>query len=144
MTTPMLSVWQPWASLLTLGIKSIETRCDPAPEALVGRRIALHASSTPSKDQVFRWVEWKYPEAVERLKAAGLDWPELPRGVVLATATLAETRKTDWRDWPKTMSPVEDFWGWCFEDIRPLDAPIAFAAEAGLHEVELEIPGLES
>lgn len=138
MRIAVLSVWQPWASLMALGIKTIETRCDPAPAELVGQRIAIHASQSDSKRHVYEWVRSRYPEAVAQLEAAGLDTAAMPRGVVLATARLVETRKTDWRDWPQTMSPVEDFWGWVLDDIRLLPEPIAAAGEAGLFEIEME------
>ena len=113
MKMPVLSIWQPWASLIAHGIKTIETRNDPAPQELIGQRIAVHASVTDSKGHVYNWLRWKYPEAMDVILEGG-QYEDLPRGYVLATAVLSETRKTDWRDWPQTMSPVEDFWGWVF------------------------------
>jgi hypothetical protein len=41
---PVLSLYQPWASLVALGIKTIETRSWPAPKTVIGRRIAIHAA----------------------------------------------------------------------------------------------------
>ena len=41
-----ISLWQPWASLIAIGAKSIETRSWPAPRALIGDRIAIHAAKT--------------------------------------------------------------------------------------------------
>lgn len=42
---PVLTLWQPWASLVAVGVKSIETRSWAAPESLVGGRIAIHAAA---------------------------------------------------------------------------------------------------
>ena len=42
---PALTLWQPWASLIAIGAKSIETRSWPAPAGLVGERIAIHAAA---------------------------------------------------------------------------------------------------
>lgn len=39
-----LTLWQPWASLIALGVKTIETRSWAAPKSLIGQRIAIHAS----------------------------------------------------------------------------------------------------
>jgi hypothetical protein len=41
---PVLSLWQPWASLVALGVKAIETRSWCAPKSMFGRTIAIHAT----------------------------------------------------------------------------------------------------
>ena len=38
-----ITLHQPWASLIALGLKTVETRSWPAPARLVGQRIAVHA-----------------------------------------------------------------------------------------------------
>lgn len=134
----VLSIWQPWASLIAAGIKTIETRTEPPPEELLGTRIAIHASNKTSKEHVYRWIHKQYPEAMDQVLGGG-DYDSLPKSCVLATATLKEARKTDWRDWPQTMSPVEDFWGWILEDIQVLETPIPLDREAGLSEAELDL-----
>lgn len=40
-----ISLWQPWASLVAVGVKTIETRSWPAPKALIGERLAIHATA---------------------------------------------------------------------------------------------------
>jgi hypothetical protein len=137
MKIPVLSIWQPWASLIANGLKTIETRTEPAPAELLGKRIAIHASVSDSKRHVYEWIRSKYPTEMAQV-LNGKEFEDLPRGQVLAFATLIETRKTDWRDWPKTMSPVEDFWGWVLADIEILESPIPLNIEAGLTEAELD------
>jgi len=39
-----ISLWQPWACLVAFGAKGYETRSWPAPESLIGQRIAIHAA----------------------------------------------------------------------------------------------------
>jgi len=39
-----ISLWQPWATLIVMGAKRVETRSWKPPEALIGKRIAIHAS----------------------------------------------------------------------------------------------------
>lgn len=40
-----LTVWQPWASMIVLGLKPYEFRGWPAPASLHGQRIAIHAGA---------------------------------------------------------------------------------------------------
>lgn len=40
-----ITIWQPWASLIMAGFKPYEFRGWPAPKALVGQRIVIHAGS---------------------------------------------------------------------------------------------------
>lgn len=44
-TTPALTIWQPWASLIIAGAKPYEFRGWAAPRALHGRRIGIHAGA---------------------------------------------------------------------------------------------------
>jgi len=39
-----ISLWQPWASLIAVGVKPYETRDWAPPAALIGQRIAIHAA----------------------------------------------------------------------------------------------------
>lgn len=41
-----LPLWQPWASLVAVGAKRVETRHWPAPTYILGQRIAIHATKT--------------------------------------------------------------------------------------------------
>ena len=109
-----ITLWQPWASLVALQIKTIETRSWPAPKALIGQRIAIHASKKqPGWCEIGEYgVEpWFYnvrhvedcyceegevtPECARRspsrplLSKSGAMVSLLPLGAVVATATLA-------------------------------------------------------
>jgi hypothetical protein len=44
---PMLTLWEPWATLIAVGAKTIETRSWAAPPGLIGERIGIHAGRTP-------------------------------------------------------------------------------------------------
>lgn len=73
---PALTLWQPWASLIAIGVKRYETRSWPAPERLIGQRIAIHAAKRPVAPDNREWAR--------RYGAA-----DLPLGAVLCTATIA-------------------------------------------------------
>lgn len=137
MKIPVISLWQPWASLVARGVKSIETRHEPAPAELVGRRVAIYAAAKDSRPQVYQWLARCHGKELERA-LAGRGWEELPRGCVLAVATLKETRPADFRDLPETLSPVEDFYAWVLSEIELLPTPLEFAAPgSGPFEVEI-------
>ena len=78
-----ITLRHPWASLIALGIKTVETRSWPAPARLVGQTIAIHAGR--------RMVRQPGVRIEPELRASlGADWYRaIPAGAVLATATLA-------------------------------------------------------
>jgi hypothetical protein len=39
-----ISLWQPWASLIMLGAKRVETRPWKPPDAVIGQRVLIHAA----------------------------------------------------------------------------------------------------
>ena len=89
-----LTLWQPWASAVAVGLKSIETRSWPAPASLIGERLAIHAAARTygvnhELAEVARsWglEAWRRLGG-ERCESAGRYG--LPVGAVLATARLA-------------------------------------------------------
>ena len=84
-----ITLHQPWASLIALGIKTVETRSWPAPERLLGQTIAIHAGKRVARDPGVA-VE---NEMRVRL---GKDWRRtIPAGAVLATAVLAGMARVD-------------------------------------------------
>lgn len=42
---PVISLWQPWASLIFARVKIHETRSKPAPAKYIGQRIGIHATA---------------------------------------------------------------------------------------------------
>ena len=87
-----ITLHQPWASLTTLGIKTVETRSWPAPSRLVGQTIAIHAGKRAVRQP---------GSAIERamLDHVGGDWRNIiPAGAVLATATLAGMAQVEYVD----------------------------------------------
>ena len=57
---PAITLWQPWASLIAKGYKTIETRTHGRFKRLRGRRIAIHAGK---KIDIVAWnrLEHKWP-----------------------------------------------------------------------------------
>ena len=79
---PAITLHQPWASLISLGYKTCETRSWRPPRDLVSKRIAIHAGAT---------LPPLVPQAVEDVLSdrIGPLWRgALPRQAVVATAEL--------------------------------------------------------
>lgn len=94
-----LTLWQPWASLVAGGVKTIETRSWPAPSAAVGQRLAIHAAvrAPAIRTKVGAWTVFRaHGVGPLTLGRSGNVTPEgqpsaleLPVGAVIATARLA-------------------------------------------------------
>ena len=90
-----LTLWEPWASAIACGIKTIETRSWRAPASLVGQRIAIHSArrSFGINSETAEVVRALPLDAYRTLGAYTKCDPEdgtyYPRGLVLCTATLA-------------------------------------------------------
>ena len=87
-----ITLHQPWASLIALGLKTVETRSWPAPARLMGQRIAVHAGKRLVRQP---------GERIERelLAQWGENWRGIiPIGAVVATATLAGMAQVEYMD----------------------------------------------
>lgn len=84
-----ISLWEPWATAIREGLKTIETRSWAPPTALLGQRIAVGATRHVERKGCPRgWTILKRPSGLLRLvgSTAGYD---LSPGCVVATAVLA-------------------------------------------------------
>lgn len=103
----MLTIWQPWASLVIAGAKPFEFRSHPAPSTIVDQRIVIHAGKTRVPEHELRDLikilnhgltngeggpeTCLFAErAMPVIEAALRD--ELPRGCGLGTAIVGESR----------------------------------------------------
>ena len=87
-----ITLHQPWATLIALGLKSVETRSWPAPERLLGRAIAVHAGRRVVRRPGHR-IERELRDRV------GRDWSRaIPAGAVVATAVLAGMTRVKYVD----------------------------------------------
>lgn len=84
-----LTIMQPYASLIAVESKRIETRCWPAPSWMVGQRIAIHAGKGDDYWPLARTEPFRthIAAALEAGTLATVDG-EMPIGCVVATAIL--------------------------------------------------------
>jgi len=142
-----ITVWQPWASLIALGAKPYEFRGWPAPRALIGQRIAIHAGARKVQRAEVRALvirlrgskPWDSAlladEALPLLDALLLNPGRAPLSSVVATAVLFECRRANdiAREFgaPQNDSARDEHfnWAWRLADAQPLE-PVAPARGA--------------
>lgn len=75
-----ISLWQPWASLVVLGEKRIETRGRRAPSTIIGQTIAIHAARERSELALIGTSPFR-----EALGRHGIGAANLPLGALVGT-----------------------------------------------------------
>jgi activating signal cointegrator 1 len=140
-----LQLWQPWASLVAIGAKRIETRHWPAPPELIGQRITIHATKRTSE----LWLCAEHPFREYHLAA-----DRLPLGAIVATAVLARCAPmtVDGIARLNEVSPHEFAFGsyavgrfaWVLRDVEPVVPAIPFkGAQVKFLDVPDELLGRE-
>jgi hypothetical protein len=143
-----LTLTQPWATLVAIGVKTIETR---SWATTYRGALAIHAAKGFPKDCRDLCSEDPFAEA---LTLAGIKSPtDLPLGVVVATCNLrgcvqmgtdAAPCTADLMQWLKRpMYPEAVFgdyaarrWAWVLDNVVPLKMPRAAKGALGLWEWE--------
>jgi hypothetical protein len=135
-----ISLWQPWATAMAIGLKTIETRHW---STQIRGLVAIHASK--------RW------QLEERMLAAELAEinaaPALllpPLGAIVAIGRLVGIERTE-RLLPRITATEESFgnygpgrFGWLFEEVTPLEQPIPYRGAQGFFDVPVDLTGLAS
>ena len=140
-----LSLWQPWASMIALGEKRVETRSWAAPTHVHGTEIAIQSTQRfPREAQavamtnpaVRRTIEmhslWKRAEA-------------FPRGVIVAVVTLVRCRPVEAvvRDLSDTERALGDYtpgrFAWELMHVRALPEPVVCRGAQGLWRVPADV-----
>lgn len=129
-----ISLWQPWASAIALGYKTIETRhwqtshCGP---------LAIHAAKRMTRAE---------QEFITNLRFRGIPMPyELPLGAIVAIAQLDCCQRTE--NVRPHLAGVELLFGnyepgrfaWRFSNIVALPSPIPYRGAQGFFDVPDEL-----
>jgi hypothetical protein len=132
-----LSLWQPWASAIALGLKRIETRHWRTPYR---GPLAIHAAKRWTADErEFHAVEHEGG----RMPAV------LPLGAVVAVCRLVDCRPTE-----RLLPDLSDDevawgnygrgrWGWILADVEPLAVPVPYRGLQRLFDIPDELLGRE-
>jgi hypothetical protein len=136
-----ISLWQPFSSLISAGVKPHETRS----WATSWRgELAIHAAKKWDRE-----LRLHLDRCNAVLRQAGRpELPEtLPLGAVVALATLRACGPTTFMGEPTARDALDLAFGdwsegrfaWELADIRPLPEPIAWAGSQGLWDVPAEL-----
>lgn len=134
-----LSLTQPWATLVAVGAKAIETR---SWATYYRGPLMIHAAKgfpSASKDLLLN------RRFYQTLARAGYAFPEdLPRGAIIAVGRLVDVRQMTQDTWPKHFEAAAqaheaafgDYragrFAWLLADVRPLPTPIPCRGALGL------------
>lgn len=133
-----LSLWQPWATLVAVGAKRIETR---SWRTSYRGPLAIHASQRWTKDQV-RMLNVepfnKLLRAHEYYFAA--PWYRLPFRAIVATCELRDIVPTAGLSVSETERALGDYragrWAWMLDNIELITPPIQYRGSLGLWEYQ--------
>ena len=130
-----LTIQQPFASVIALGVKRVENRNWPPPDWLLGGRFVVHAGKTWDE------VGWRF------CRDLGCEVPrDAPRGAVVAVVRLREVRQCSYAEACESNRP--DPWfvgpvGWFLGDVVALPRPVACRGRQSLwslpREAEAEV-----
>ena len=130
-----LSLTQPWATLVAIGAKRIETRSWPTPYR---GPLAIHAAKNFPRDCKELCLVPPFRAALVRGGIHRIS--DLPLGSIIATCTLFDCQKTDFL---ASQIGIEeaDFgnyafgrFGFLLRDVAPLEIPITVKGALGLWE----------
>jgi hypothetical protein len=147
-----ISLWQPWATLVAIGAKSIETRDWPT---TYSGRLAIHAAKrwTPEQRDVC-WEAHAYAVALKGFADASGE-VKLPLGAIVCTCRLVEciqVTSAEQRHYARRNgrgqvtlppdAPERSFgdyspgrWAWLLADVEPLPEPVPFKGAQGFFDV---------
>jgi hypothetical protein len=140
-----LSLWQPWASLVAWGAKTIETRSF---STSYRGWLAIHATRAFPEDAQVMCHEEPFKTV---LKAHGIRLPaDLPRGAIIAVARLVDCRKTSdgkLASWLADLTAQERAFGnyapgrfgWLLTNVQTLPEPIPTRGYQMLWDVPADV-----
>lgn len=127
-----LTLWQPWASLITHGPKRIENRTW-FPRWILNQRIAIHAGKRFDRET---WEDYRE----DFIYPYGSSVDEIPRGAILGSAIVIGCVYPDSEEasrWPAYYNPGS--LGWKLDSVVALPEPIPCRGAQGLWDVPVEI-----
>lgn len=116
MSIPVLTLHQPWACLVEVGAKPFETRHFPIPDRLLGKRVMIHAAARPCATD----FDQETVDAItEAFGQCGWNY-SLPRGVIVASAVLAESLPAESVEADPFGNYAIGRFAWVLKDVRPV------------------------
>jgi len=135
----VISIWQPWTSLVVHGFKIFETRTWAPPKSAIGQRIGIASTKSITPDQRNAAAD---PLMQRYYAMTGLPpLEELPRGYLLGTVIL-DSFEVVTEEFLEDITEEERSYGWfsignyAWRMMRPevLEHPIPIQGKQGLFE----------
>ncbi|HUU59672.1 MAG TPA: ASCH domain-containing protein [Phycisphaerae bacterium] len=132
---PAITLYQPWATWIAEGLKTIETRPHGRFGSLVGQRIVIHAGKT--FDAGASSIAWQCRSGVAaQLAKIGRRSNDYPLGAIVCTAVVKEHRRVRGTDSAAALCRCTyDCFGLFLEAVRRIDPPIPWRGERGIWTV---------
>ena len=138
-TIKCISLTQPWATLVAIGAKQIETR---SWSTVYRGPLAIHAAKEMPPEAVRQSFSEPFYSAL-RMKENGDRWP-MPKGAIIAVCDLVDMARITADNAPP--EPERSFgnytpgrWGWCLANIRRLPQPIPYRGHQGIRDVAPDV-----
>lgn len=126
----IITLWQPWASLIAYGLKRYETRSWPT---RFRGKLAIHAAVKWDAENLPHVRHWAMPFAENGVRAE-----DLPRGAIVALTSLEEMHKTvclephiDRREF-RAGDWAQGRWAWELGAVERYREPIRWKGSQGL------------
>ena len=130
-----ITLWEPWATLIALGYKTIETRRHARFRGLVGERIAIHAGQ--KWDEFARAKTLLYLGALRFNRALGR---RHPWGEIVCTAFVDGFLQLESRYSRQALCECgPHLYGIALTDVRAVDPPVPCTGHQGIWHVPAEL-----
>lgn len=126
----VLSIRQPWASLIIKGFKNVENRSWRTP---IRGEIAIHASSLKSEDD---WIDAvitasmihtiTFSDSEKWIIESIGEFDKLPRGLIIGTVEIADCKRERMSPWH-----FDENWGFYLQNPKELKKPIPAKGKLG-------------
>jgi len=126
-----LSVKQPWASLIALGIKDIENRTWACPKKYIGTRVLIHASKIGVKDGWRALTEAQIREASNK-GLIGYKYGELPSSAIIGSVVIVNCVQNHPSIWAE-----QGVYNWVLANPVIYDKPISVKGKLSFWEFNL-------
>ena len=149
----IITVWQPYASLIAIGMKPFEFRGWAPPASIVGQRIGIHAAARKVRPheiseiiaqvQASPWDVCLHDGVLPWLEQVLREPESLPLSAIVCTAELWTpengldvSRRWGWRGGDGQERGAANY-AWPMQNVRPLVSPIEAKGRQGFwdHEV---------
>lgn len=139
----VISIWNPYATLIVHGHKAVETRSWQAPKTLIGQRIAIASTKVLRPEQKALWEDTVFLRHYETCGLPHLT--DLHNGAILGTAILHSCDIMTEEDLEDVTEEEQIFghwdvgrFAWRLRDRKPLSEPIFTRGYQGIWDYDVE------